>query len=889
MGGCSTQLILHPNHPPQFSGVPFFADKHVCGPTRSFGDPNAQPPTPSTGYTSPQTPKHQHLQHHQQPANHFVDESSSGWTPRFAEEYSVFNSTPGNFKGPSSGSGTGRSSSAFAVALDFAPLSHEVAQLPPHPSTTAGKKRRLSSVDSTPGLGVSPASHVTSHSAPDSVEQQLATNVGTVAPPKQQYQARAAPPRSVKKSRTASIPGGATILPVAVVKSPTLQRHTQTATPPPSSRGGRKLAPKPQTDSMQQQNQGGGFPQPDFSSAQQQAPPPPQLNTAFVSGHPDDVFGYAMGGPATAPPMTGPRTFWGFDMGSSGIDTSGLAMDVDLSGGGDLFQAPTQVQQPQQQQRPMSSLEWGRTHFQQTTNSAIAQPEQSPHQNVQQNRPNINARTLAPKTASLSTNPNPVDQSPGQSFGFSSSNPSFQMSMSDPFSTSTGGVDPGLLFSQPPSSAPLDSGVMDRSMVSMSMSMDTDLSRPTSSAPPAMAQTSEERRHMEVPATSAAPRSTTSDTRPPGNQVQSQPRQQLAPAISPLKNQTGRPNLSRSFSESARGGKRTVGGGRTSLPALAPARPVTIHQPSLPPTATAQGSKPSGAANTRPSGRNSPLKSSHHHRLSSLSSIPENARSRSARRTSVKFVIDENGRARAETIVDATGNNNDNLTSSVDPDPAPFPSSQRSSSASSHRNSWAGPFSVPAPVRTPDDEYSSSEDDEPIIIPSRTTSFAYPDPPKSSGSGHGTTGTSSRPPTAASSGIFSHHRVPRNPGLANSMDIDDLSIPKRPSTGSSLGDAAAELRKVMQAAHPLRRPASGGGQQAYLPPASSGPSTALRARFTPGQRSSSSTISEASLPGTSPPNLGQHGGAGGQRQLRCVCNRPEAGDGVFMVKWYVSF
>lgn len=877
--------VLHPRN---------FADSVV---PYSLGDPNARPPTPQRTPTavlsSPllQTPK--------QNSSHF--DETSGWTPRFAEEYSVFNSTPGNLRGTSSGSG--------AFNLDFAPLS------PVPPST--GKKRPLSAegvalqiathanhftadpanlapVDAARRLPSSPDPLTLSHK--DAAAAAAAgAGVGTsnITPKAQHAQLQQQPQqqggqRSAKKSRGSSVSGG------AAVKSPlSAHRQTQTATPPPSSRGGRKLAPKPQTDNMQNQ----GFSQPDFSSAQPPPPPPPppppQLNTAFVTGNPEDVFGYPMG-PATAPPITGPRPFWGFDMDTTGMDTSGMAIDVDLStAGADLFQTPTQGHSL----RPMSSMEWGSANFQQTP--LIAQAEQQHQQqppaqsqgqlqgqDVQQDHSTRRGRPLAPKTTTMTTPE--MNESPTQNFTFNS----FQM-MDNPFNTSPGGVDPGLLFSQTASSAPMNSNAMAMSM-SMSMSMDNTPSRPASSTPTAMAPTTA---GMTIePVASNASTSADGNPQRSGSQGQGQGQSRKldrAPAISPIKNQAGRPNLSRSFSESARSGKRTVGGGRSSLPALAPARPVTIHQPSLPPPPppppTTQGNTRPQTQGGRSGGRSSPLKSSHH-RLSSLTAIPENtanvpARSRSAKRTSVKFVIDENGRARAETIVDE------------DDDPEPAPLSSSSSQQSIKRNSWAGPLSIPGPVPVPDsdEEYMSSSDDEPIIIPSRNTSFSYPDPPKSSGLGN------SRPPTASS--IFSQtlmrHRSVNDrqsssfrrssqmePDAVDAMDIDPPQQPaqpqpqpqpQRPSTGGSLGDAAAELRKVMQAGNP-RRPSSG---QQRPPALGSGGSSGHRQRFTPGQRSSSSTISEASLPPTSPPQGRE------QSQIRCVCNRPEAGEGVFLIKWYV--
>lgn len=615
--------------------------------------------------------------------------------------------------------------------------------------------------------------------------------------------------------------------------------QAQTATPPPSSRGGRKIAPKLQTDIMQHQN----FVQPDFSNA----PPTqhPQLDTSFVTGSPEDVFGYPMG-PATAPPITGPRPFWGMDM-----DTTGMGIDVDISAAGaDIFQN-SQTQGTSDQ--TVNSLGWGSANqvFQQT-NLAGQQQQQSHVQAAQQNQSTRRERPLAPKTVTTSS-PKFSHASPGQNYSFGS----FQMSMDDPFSTSPGGVDPGLLFSQ---------------QSSLSMPMEPSPQRPSSSAPIVNSGANE----LSVP----VPTNDIRRSKSIGAQGQRNQSARPPATLSPTKSSAVKPGLSRSFSESSKPGKRTVGGGRPLLPTLAPA-PVAVHQPSLPPPVASQNNALTHPRGVRSGGRRSPVKSSHHHRLSSLTSIPENtirtqARQRSAKLASVKFVIGEDGRARTETVVD----DEDDL------EPA-FPSSNQSGS---QRSSWAG---FPAKPDDNDDECSSSSDDEPIIIPSRNTSFNFPEPPRSSSSSF------SRPPTATSNmsqsrrqrsvserSSFSSSSFRRNPrngpatSLVDQMEIDQQEAPPppstRPSTGGSLGDAAAELRKVMQAGT-SKRP----GVPAQAASSGSGGGSGHLQRLTPGQRSSSSTISATPSPTHNP----------SQGQVRCVCNRPEAEvDGLLhLIKWYVEY
>lgn len=164
-----------------------------------------------------------------------------------------------------------------------------------------------------------------------------------------------------------------------------------------------------------------------------------------------------------------------------------------------------------------------------------------------------------------------------------------------------------------------------------------------------------------------------------------------ASASSPIKPSTARPGLSRSQSDNR--GRKPIG------------RNTIVNQSSRP---IAPGRNiPSMDANRAPrSGRVSPLK--RQNRLSGLASIPESA-NRPGSRASVKFYIGADGRAHAEAITEG--------------DRPGSTGESRSRSSDGHLE---------------EEESESSSDDEPIIIPSRNTSFnasfALPDPRKPVGS-----------------------------------------------------------------------------------------------------------------------------------------------------------
>ncbi|KAI5864516.1 hypothetical protein GGS23DRAFT_450369 [Durotheca rogersii] len=634
-------------------------------PISSFGDPNAQPPTPkqtptSAGFPSSvfETPKNNH--HHRAS----FDESS-GWTPRFAEEYSVFNSTPGNLTGshppfvdfsvptPYQSSHHKRPLSAEEIAADIA--SHVTHYLPnPNlPLPAVEPSRRLLS---------SPAPLVTDHSPTETsfqtALQQLSSKKGYRDTPQ--------------------------------------EAKTQTATPPPSAhKGKRRLAPKLQTGIMQ--NEG-------FDPELVPGTPQQQHMSGFISA--PDLFGYPMSAPATAPAFGDARIFWDSDM---------TPMDIDFStASGSAFPPPSH--------RPMGSLDWGKSNeVFQDTGVVPSQTQETGHP------PAKKERALAPKPVS-----SPLDTSAADSSMFSSS---FPASADDSFvmMSHSGGVDPGLLFTRPPSAdmepAPFDPMPQPTLMQPLT---------PLETAPVPAKQP----KRGPVRRTAGSKGATTGK------------KANRASASSPVK-PIDRPGLSRSVSEK---GTRKPAGKMPSLPSLAPAaRPIP------------QSTRRSVSQGPRTGGRISPLKN-YHHRLPSLSSIPEAPAPRT--QTSVKFTIDSKGRARAETTTIVV--NDEEPTSAI--------ARRRREEQRGQEQRW-----------TSSGEDESSTDDEPIIIPSRNTSFAAPDLRMPSSQAFHTSQTSIADQSTSSLGIyFTDHDPADNDAESEAETVMNVA------DGGDRGDAASELRKVIE-------------------------------------------------------------------------------------------
>ncbi|KAH7329355.1 hypothetical protein B0I35DRAFT_404595 [Stachybotrys elegans] len=680
----------------------------------SFGDPNPQSPaqqTPtSTVFTSPvfETPKPARAAHTDQ----------GNWTPRFAEDYSVFNSTPGNLRGISS------------PFTDFAPATPT--------SSSNGHKRLLSAEE---------IASRANYFSPVDPAQRLASSPSTHNIPKE-YRREPAQQQSPTLSRSR-------ISKKAKRASNTSTEQTQTATPPPSThKGGRKLAPK----LIMQNDQ--GFGQPDFTGASQQ-----QHDLAALVGASEDMFSYPLSAPVTAP-----GSFWD--------GSAPMAMDLDFvaAAGPAMFQAglPVTHNLPVTQ-AGAASFDWsGDLQF---------FPDPSMSQHVP-NPGNMQPSKLLVRKP---------DHNAPHGLGGSDPVHTFMTPTDDPFGmlSPSGAVNPGLLFSRPQTS-PMEAA-FNPNMASLATGFPNDVA------------------HASVAMSSRG-----TNGKEPGNVKP--PNRQLA--SSPVK-AAGRPGLGRSLSENR--GKKAAG--RTTYPPLVPApRPLAPAPNGLP----SEPSRPT----TRPSGRNSPLKSQH--RLSSLASIPESL-PQAKPRAAVRFTIDSRGRARAETTAVPGQSGSERELS-------------RSSSARdlSTRESWD----------QSDDE--SSTDDEPIIIPSRNTSFnasfALPDPRKPVGS------------------IFHSSRRSISDRSASSTDGPGASINDGESEAETLmnehsdknGDAASELRKVVEDRQKRSNQMSSTQSQRFAPVASQ----SMRGSFiSPSGRTEPGMVAEG-------------------HSVRCVCNRNGSGeeDG-YMVQW----
>ncbi|KAI9166628.1 hypothetical protein HJFPF1_02740 [Paramyrothecium foliicola] len=376
---------LHPTHIPIPSvECNVSADQSLY--SSSFGDPNAQPPTPQQTPSSAVFPSSVF----ETPKNNQGSFSDSGnWTPRFAEDYSVFNSTPGNLRGtqgpfpdfvsavPAGSSGHKRLLSAEGFATEIATSVNHFSPNPNGPLPPVDPARRL---PSSPSVVNTPREYCA-----DSEAQQASAS---------------SKPQSTKKIRRETVHE---------------LQGTQTITPPPSShKGGRKLAPK-----LKMQNDQ-GFGQPDFAGA-------PQHDMQAFMGNPDDMFNYPLSAPVTAP------NFWDPSM--------AMSMDLDFAvGGAALFQNAVPGNHRPQQMSQAFAWNGDLPMFQ----DPLAAPVPADHDSMNFMRRDRAIAPKQPEPASVSAAPNTM-----ASASFSAPSMTDPFGLVHPGDA----VDPGLLYSRPQTSA----------------------------------------------------------------------------------------------------------------------------------------------------------------------------------------------------------------------------------------------------------------------------------------------------------------------------------------------------------------------------------------------------------------------------------------------------
>lgn len=348
----------------------------------SFANSNHHPPTSeetptSTVFPSPvfDTPK--------PGQGAFTD--AGGWTPHFAEDYSVFNSTPGNLRGSQNlfvDLGTTTITSSHKRLLSAETFAAEIATHVNHFSTN----------NSLPLPPVEPSRRLASSPNSITVPQEYITDSTPLPSPDPSD-----PSQFSKKARKAGVKGA---------------EPSQTATPPSTGhRGEHKLA-----DKLNMQNDQ-VFGQPDFAGTSQQQ----QHDIAALMASSSDMFGY----PMTAPAAT-PTTFW---------DPS-MTMDFDFNASpSNVFQT-TPVQHGGGH-RHTGSFDWNSEVplFQDPT-APFAPSASDPMQSIHRDR------ALAPK--SLGSTSATTAASVAMSAALSA-----PLDDSFGFGQPMQGVDPGLLFEPP--------------------------------------------------------------------------------------------------------------------------------------------------------------------------------------------------------------------------------------------------------------------------------------------------------------------------------------------------------------------------------------------------------------------------------------------------------
>ncbi|KAK2630251.1 hypothetical protein QTJ16_001071 [Diplocarpon rosae] len=238
----------------------------------SFGDPNAQHPTPIQTPTSGQFPTNPTIQ---TPKDNSSFENRGGWTPTYAEEYSVFNATPGrltsshhHFAEASPNSSVDSTQKFQFTGSSAVELTSDVHQFSPHTNFPKPSVDPSNQFVSSPGLY-------------PTTQGRLDDNINIHVTPKKQ-----------KKRLEGAY-------------------SAQTATPPATkSKGSRRLAPKLPSDTMQNDSQDNQF-------GAAETPTHQQRHMHFTSSSAD--FYYPISASATAPVFTNAKPFWDPDASMGGM------------------------------------------------------------------------------------------------------------------------------------------------------------------------------------------------------------------------------------------------------------------------------------------------------------------------------------------------------------------------------------------------------------------------------------------------------------------------------------------------------------------------------------------------------------------------------------------
>lgn len=816
-------------------------------------------------------------------------------TPRFAEDFTVFSNTPGNLV-DSQGLYSDFLTPCASPAAEEAQL-HTADSLPT--ALTIKRHKRLHSIDSiatenqstvvcclaptASSLHLLPSDLANRlYSAPDLPIQNSSRSSaedGLVAHRESSpdyygdellavLPSTTATSQSSKKARgsKAAYTGlsAASARPAAVTSS----IDCQIATPPPSARkGGRRIFPKLHKTATMQNDQGLA-PQHQVSPEYMNASHQQQHQHASLTASRNDVYGYPMSAPATATTFSDVRSFW------AGGDPHTASMTVGFAASGaHMLDCSVTFQ------RQFESTDWTQTgHASQAYITAGTDALQQQRQ--QQNYEGHDLRQVPLKHMAQPTLDIPSVDHQALYAG------SYPTPIDDPFGviSPNGGVNPGLLFSRP-----------------LSSSIDLlESAHHATDAALALANAADfgKRQSPQYSSCSAPVVSRVTQSSPP------QPLHRLAPGIaqqkglrrsssakeiafrrkvgdrssasSPIKS-ANRHAPARSQSESR--GPRLLG--RASLPTLAPALNTSSTTPALSRGAECCSSPGSGLGITRSAsfggcrqtGRSSPIRMQQqqrqqqndqlHPRLSSLTSIPEVNTPQSP--ASVKFTIDANGRAWVERYV------------GDDDKSTPRSSLRRNQSARSlhSKSKWDS---------SGDD--SSSTDDEPIIMPSRTTSFVLPEAVKPAINGVNLN-LSQRSDHSTNSTKMAM------PGDDLYSDAESEAETVMNDVPEGAGDAASELEKLRQ----MRQKRGGLGFQgtgSTVAKRSSGSSQqGPKLNRSLGQKLALSGVgSVRAVPAISPSNTNlptRSSAASQSHKIRCICgcpNAPSNSDG-FIVQWCV--